>query len=279
MVVVAILAVTQCTPAIAQSNLLFQHLTVNEGLSQGSVTCILQDSQGFMWFGTQDGLNRYDGYSIRVFKHDPADSTTIGESFIVSITEDKEGTLWIGTVSHNDILNRFDPVTESFTQYPRDSVDLRGARENNVNASYEEPSGVRWSGTIGGGLKRYDPRTGTTRVFKHDPSDPGSLTSDNVHSVYGDRLGTIWVGTREGLEQFNRETESFIHWKHDPSDPKSLSSNWIWPIYEDRSGILWVGTLGGGLNRFDRATGTFIHYRNKETDPMTCIRSTRIVLG
>ena len=266
-VVVAILAVTQCIPASAQTNLLFQHLTVNDGLSQGSVTCIFQDRQGFMWFGTQDGLNRYDGYAIKVFKNDPADSTTIGESFVVSITEDRDGTLWIGTVSQRDILNRFDPLTETFTQHPRDSVDLRGARENNVNASYEEPSGVRWSGTIGGGVKRFDPRTGTTETFKNDPSDSKSLISNNVYSVYGDRSGTIWVGTREGLEQFNRETESFIHWRHDESDPKSLSSNWVWPIFEDRAGVLWVGTFRGGLNRFDRSTGTFTHYRSKETDP------------
>ena len=193
----------------AQKNILFDHLTSVDGLSQGSVTCILQDRQGFMWFGTQDGLNRYDGYTMKIFKSDPEDSTSLGENFIVSLTEDRSGVLWIGTVSHPEILSRYDPLTESFAEYARDSVDLSGAHENNVNTTYEEPSGVRWSGSIGGGVTRFDPTIGAKTVFKHDPDDPGSLTSDNVYCVYGDRSGTIWVGTREGLEQYNRETESF----------------------------------------------------------------------
>ncbi|MGB5875044.1 MAG: two-component regulator propeller domain-containing protein, partial [Bacteroidota bacterium] len=98
-------------------------------------------------------------------------------------------------------------------------------------------------------------------------SDPNSLISDNVYCIHGDHTGTIWVATREGLERFNRETESFIHYRHDESDPTSLSNNWVWPIVEDRSGVLWVGTFRGGLNRFDRATETFARYKNKESDP------------
>ena len=264
---VTVVTIVLCLNANAQRKLLFEHLTVKEGLSQGSVTCILQDRLGFMWFGTQDGLNRYNGYTVRVFRHNPADPKSLHENFITSIIEDRNGTLWVGTVGGEGELNRFDPLTETFTQYRRDSVDLTGSREGSANSTYEEPSGVRWWGRIGGGVTRLDTRTGTKRVFKHDPSDPGSLIDNNVYSVYGDRSGTIWIGTRGGLDRFDRETESFFHYRHDDANPKTLASDWVWPIFEDRSGVLWVGTYGGGLHRFDRASGTFTQYRHNEANP------------
>jgi ligand-binding sensor domain-containing protein/serine phosphatase RsbU (regulator of sigma subunit) len=265
--ITAVVAVVSCYTASAQKKMLFEHLTVKEGLSQGSVTCILQDRQGFMWFGTQDGLNRYNGYTLKVFRHDPADPKSLSENFITSIIEDRNGALWVATVGREDALNRFEPLTETFARYPRDSVDLRGALEGSANSSYEEPSGVRWWGKIGGGVTRFDPKTGAKRSFKHDPSDSKSLIDNNVYSVYGDRSGTLWIGTREGLDRFDRETESFVHYRHDDANPMSLGSNWVWPIFEDRSGVLWVGTFGGGLNRFDRAAGTFTRFKHSETDP------------
>ena len=85
--------------APAQRHPLFEHVSVNEGLSQGSVTCILQDRLGFMWFGTQDGLNRFDGYSIRVYRNAPEDTTSLAENFVTMLIEDRDGTLWVATVS------------------------------------------------------------------------------------------------------------------------------------------------------------------------------------
>ncbi|MBP1656202.1 MAG: signal transduction histidine kinase [Bacteroidetes bacterium] len=256
------------TPSSArtQESIQFRHLTVNQGLSQGSVICILQDSFGFLWFGTQDGLNRYDGYEITIFKHDPADSSTLIDNFVITLAEDSSGTLWIGTLNKPQNLSRFDRTTETFAHTHRDSVDLRSARVGSAFTSYEDPSGVRWSGAIGEGVTRFDRRTGKTTVFKHDPSNPSSLLDDRVYSVFGDRSGTIWVGTREGLERFDPETETFIHYRHDKNNPASLSDNWVWPILEDRAGALWVGTYRGGLNRFDRVTGTFTRFRHEETD-------------
>jgi ligand-binding sensor domain-containing protein len=101
---------------------MFRHLTVNQGLSQGSVVSILQDSQGFMWFGTQDGLNRFNGYDFTVFKHSPADSATLNDNFVVTLAEDSNKTFWAITLNNPQVLNRFDPVTETFSQIPSDSV-------------------------------------------------------------------------------------------------------------------------------------------------------------
>src|SRR5512140_2570514 len=93
--------------AFAQRSVLFQHLTVKEGLSQGSVICVFQDSKGFMWFGTQDGLNRFDGYECKIYKHDQANPKTISDNFVLFIAEDSAHTLWFGTLNNPDVLNRF----------------------------------------------------------------------------------------------------------------------------------------------------------------------------
>lgn len=252
---------------LAQPTVEFDHLSVKQGLSQSAVMCIFQDSQGFMWFGTQDGLNRYDGYKFTVFKHDPTNPRSLSYNLILSIHEGPKGTLWIGTADNPKVVNRFDRLTESFTQWPSDSVDLNNALGSSVQATYIDSYGTRWFGSIGGGLTRVETETGNKTTYKHDPSNPKSLIDNRVYYVYGDRTGTIWVGTREGLDRFDRQTETFIHYRHDDSDPNSLSDNWVWPIYEDRDGILWVGTKHGGLNRLDRTRGTFAHYRYSSSDP------------
>jgi ligand-binding sensor domain-containing protein/serine phosphatase RsbU (regulator of sigma subunit) len=251
----------------AQRTLRFEHLTVKQGLSQGSVICILQDRQGFLWFGTQDGLNRYDGYGCTVFRHDPADSTTLTESFIVSMAETPDGTLWFTSLNTPELLNRYNPLTESFTRVPRAGVDLSQARIGAARPAYFSPSGELWTGSIGSGLTRRNVHTGASHAYTHSPSDPGSIADNRVYSVVGDRAGRIWIGTRDGLDCLPPGKETFIHYRPDPKNPHSLSDNWVWPVLEDRDGVLWVGTFRGGLNRFDPVTGTFTHFRHDETDP------------
>ncbi len=250
----------------SEEALMFRHLTVEQGLSQGSVVSILQDSSGFMWFGTQDGLNRFDGYTFTIFRHSPADPKSLSDNFITTIAEDSNRTLWVGTLDNPDVLNRFDRATETFSQVPKDSVDLRFAHVGSVFSTYEDPSGVRWSGSVGGGVTRLNRRSGKSTVFKNDPKNANSLAADKVYSVYGDRKGTIWIGTREGLDRFDPNAESFVHYKYDEKNPNSLSDNWVWPILEDRKGMLWFGAFGGGLNRFDPATETFTRFRHNESN-------------
>jgi ligand-binding sensor domain-containing protein/serine phosphatase RsbU (regulator of sigma subunit) len=258
-------------PGLSQQGIVFQHLTVEQGLSQGSVVCTFQDHLGFIWFGTQEGLNRYDGYRFTVFKHTPGDSTSLNGSFVITIAEDSSGTLYVGTLGKTDEWNRFDRRTETFSIVPGGNLDIAKARLSSVYQSYEDPAGVRWSGTTGGGLTRLDRRTGKSTNFRHDPANPGSLLDNRVYSVFGDRTGTIWVGTREGLERFDPRTETFVHYRHDEKNPASLSDNWVWPIIEDRSGALWVGTFRAGLNRFDRATESFTRFKHNEANPRTLV--------
>ncbi|MCB0293426.1 MAG: histidine kinase, partial [Calditrichaeota bacterium] len=138
--------------AWAQSgNIRFDRISIEDGLSQSTIYAILQDRQGFMWFGTQDGLNKFDGYRFTVYKNDPDDLTTIADNFIRAIYEDHDGNLWIGT---NGGLNRFDPNTETFTRFQHDPNDPHSLSDDIVRAIYEDEAGVMWLGTGNGGLNK-----------------------------------------------------------------------------------------------------------------------------
>ena len=147
------------------SDLKFTHLTTNDGLSQGYVVDILQDRRGFMWFATRDGLNRYDGYTFVVYKHDPNDPGSLSSNFIQDLMEDDHGNLWVAT---NTGVNRFDPATERFTRYlhdPNNPDTLGGA---SVKSIAEDSRGYLWFGTEDSGLDKLDPRTGTFTHYRND---------------------------------------------------------------------------------------------------------------
>jgi ligand-binding sensor domain-containing protein/serine phosphatase RsbU (regulator of sigma subunit) len=250
----------------AQNYISFKHLTVEDGLSQSAVTCIFQDSHGFMWFGTQDGLNRYDGYSFKVFKNNPSDSTSLSDNFIFSIYEDNVRTLYIQTQSGN--FQKYNPRSESFTLLSKDSIDVTEFKVSSVDAFLNEP-GISWVGSLGAGtgLKRTNLKTGEVTQFKNNPSDPSSISNDKVYSVYRDRSGNLWVGTSNGLDKLDEKTGKFTHYRNNPSDPNSLSHNWVWPIFEDSRGNLWIGTVQGGLNKFDPQTKSFTSYQSDPSNP------------
>ena len=251
----------------AQSDVIFNHLTIDDGLSQSSVTCILQDENGFMWFGTQDGLNRFDGYNFKIFKNNPGDSSSLTNNFIFSIIEDQFGILYIETQGGD--FHLYNPRSESFQAMNRDQIDFEKAKVSTVGALLYETNGIKWVGGLskGTGLERIDTKSGKSKVFKHDPSDPSSLGDDKVYSVFRDRTGNLWVGTFNGLDRLDELTGKFIHYRNNPSDPTSLSDNWVWPICEDSRGYLWVGTVRSGLCVFDPASNSFYNYKNDSSDP------------
>ena len=254
---------TQQKQSKRDTSIKFEQISLEQGLSQSVVLSILQDSRGFLWFGTQDGLSRYDGYEFVIYKHDPEHENSLSDNFISVIVEDDRGYLWIGTNSGG--LNRFDPVTGQFNHYIHDSDDPNSLSANSVQVVYSDQDGRLWVGTTGGGLNRFDPTTGEFTHFKNDPDNPDSLIDDNVETIYQDREGVLWVGTHSGMVRFDRQTESFHHYINDPDDPKSLINDEVMAIFEDQSGTLWVGT-NGGLERFDRENGQFIHFQNDSED-------------
>lgn len=250
----------------AQGRISFNHITIKDGLSQSMVTCIFQDNKGFMWFGTQDGLNRFDGYNIKVFKNNPLEPNSLSENFIYAIYGDEKGHLYIET--QGGVFQRYNPLTETFAVVSKDSFDIEDTESNTFGAYLEEKK-YRW---IGGqanevGLIVINKESDDTTHYRHEPTDPSSLSSDRVYSIFRDRSGNLWVGTFKGLDKLDEKSGKFIHYQNDPDDPTTISDNYIWSIYEDSRGLLWVGTYRGGLNLFDPDKETFYHYANVKSDP------------
>lgn len=247
---------------------LFEHISIEQGLSQSIVEGISQDRTGFMWFITEDGLNRYDGYSFRVFKHDPNDPGSLAYNELKAICVDRLGTIWVGTFYRG--LSRFDREKEQFTHFTHDPNNPRSLSSDIVRAILEDHSGELWVGTTGGGLNRLVRTTGEFVRYRHDPRNPSSLGHDDVRALAADSTGTIWVGTQGGgLNRLDPATGTFTRYLHRPGDPRSLSHNDVRALCLDRRGDLWVGTYGGGLNRLDPATGTFTSYRNDSRNPFS----------
>ncbi len=266
----------------------FQHLTVEDGLPEKNVYRILQDRLGFMWFGTSNGLVRYDGYSFTTYRPDPEDPHSLSGRLVLSLCEDHVGELWIGTFGGG--LNRYDRERDRFISYRHDPQDPTSLSFDAVGAIYEDREGVLWIGTGntevatgGGGLNRLNRPTGTFTRWEHDPDNPASLSYEAVSAILEDRDGELWVATAGGgLNRFDRQTGTFEHLRHDPADPASLSADHLTVLHQDRDGRLWIGTWAAGLNRFDRRTGTFTRYRHDPADPTSlhhdlifCLREDR----
>jgi PAS domain S-box-containing protein len=241
----------------------FEHLTIQEGLSQNAGLVIMQDQQGYLWIGTQDGLNRYDGHGFTVFKHDPQNASSISHNSILSLTEDQQGQLWIGTWGGG--LNRYDPITQTFVRYLANPNDPSTLSSDIVTSIREDSAGTLWVGTLGG-LHRFDPSTDSFIRYQHDPNDPESLSSNAISVIFEDTLGQLWIGTGAigiegaGLNRFDPSTGKAVRYQHSEADPRSLSSNNIAAIYEAPDGTFWIATggfslHGGGLNQFDPRTG------------------------
>ncbi|MGQ4650070.1 two-component regulator propeller domain-containing protein [Lyngbya aestuarii] len=249
-----------------ETDIQFEHITVDQGLSQSSGLCILQDAQGFMWFGTQTGLNRYDGYKFTVYKYDKLDLHSLSDNWISAIYEDQFGILWVGTDGGG--LNKFNRETEQFTGYIYEPDNPNSLGANRVLSIYEDQFGTLWVGTDGGGLNKFNRETEQFTRYTNNSNDPDSLSNDSVSSIYEDQSGTLWLGTRGGgVNKFDRETDKFSHYQHNPNDSNSLSNDQVLSIYEDHSGLLWIGTNGGGLNKFERETGQFTHYKHDPKNP------------
>lgn len=253
-----------------QSSLKFERISLDQGLSQSIVQVIHKDRKGFMWFGTQSGLNKYDGYKFIEYKTNPFDSTRISNSNISAIYEDHNGNLWIGTVGGG--LNRFDREREIFTSYIHDPADSTSLGEHIVPAVFEDSQKNIWVVTSAGGVDRLNRDTGKFKRYRYHEDDPNTLCHDNLTSGFEDQTGTIWIGTLSGLNKYNREQDNFTRYQPSKANPNSLSYDEVTFIYESpkEPGILWISTgelqnlsEGGGLNRFDVKTQKFTHYNLK----------------
>ncbi|OQY45616.1 MAG: hypothetical protein B6242_09890 [Anaerolineaceae bacterium 4572_78] len=243
----------------------FHHLALEQDLSQSTVYAVLQDSRGFMWFGTDNGLSRFDGYDFITYRNDHADPHSVGANFISTIFEDSQGELWFGVFGGG--LSHFDCKTEKFTNYLPDPDDSNSLSNDSVQVIYEDKHGIFWLGTFGGGLNRFDRETGTFDHYQHDLNDETSISDDIVWTIYQDENDIFWIGTWHGLNRFDPETGIFKQYLHDPNNPNSLSNDGILSFYADDDGRFWLGTSGGGVNVFEPKTEIFSYYQHDPDNP------------
>lgn len=227
------------------------NFNVHHGLSQSSVTCFMKDNRGFLWIGTQDGLNRFDGYEFKTFKHSSSDTNSLSHNYINDIIESEDGYFWIAT---NYGLNRYNPINGNFEVFLADS-SRDGIPENPVFNLYQDDRGFIWIKTMNY-ITRYSPESGEFSKFRHFTEDSNFDEGDNNFAILKDHTGKLWMGTKDGLNYFNDTLERFTRYQ---SDTGSLSNNTIHDIYEDTSGTLWIGT-DKGLNKYNRTTGEFSRY-------------------
>ncbi len=236
----------------------FDHISIEQGLSQSTVGCILQDHKGFMWFGTEDGLNKYNGYTFTTFRHNPEDPNSISSNSIQCLHEDGRGMIWIGTIGGG--LNKYDPQTDEFTHYMHDPANVYSLISDQVLSIFEDRAGVLWVGTDAG-LEQFDETMERFTHLQHNPHDARSLSEGSVLAINEDQEGTLWVATsRGGLDRFDAQDRKFDHYRYRADDPYSISSNNVTAVLEDSQGILWAGTADGGLNRLDPELGGFVRY-------------------
>jgi signal transduction histidine kinase/ligand-binding sensor domain-containing protein len=293
-------------PVIEGDDLRFKRLSTSDGLSQTRAAQIIQDDQGFIWFGTQYGINRYDGSEFKVFVHDPRNPNSLCGTYVHSLFKDASGMLWIGC---NQLVDRFDPRTETFVHY---RVDPGAADNQNMTVFHisQDREGLLWLST-NNGLHSLDPRTGASRHFRSTPGRLDGLSTNDIKWTGEDRSGSFWVGDRDGLDEFDRRTGTvLLHlpvpdllqvsffedragrfwitqvngnglWLFDRSkhvlipysfyehNPPPGNYTGVTGIVEDQNGHLWLGSPGVGLLRFEPENGRFVRYRNRPHDPQS----------
>lgn len=228
------------------SQMKFEHINIDQGLSQASINYICQDNDGFMWFCTEDGLNKYDGYNLTIYKHDPLNPNSLSDNFIYSILQDRDGMMWIGT--NGGGLNKYDPLNETFIHYKNDPTDITSLGSDFVLNGFEDKNGILWFATTNG-LSRFDKITNRFFNYRHDSSDSSGINDNVIYNLFEDSQNRFWILTAAGLNQLDRKTNHFIHY---PNSPEFTIS-----IAEETSNRIWIGTAYDGLYEFDPITNSF----------------------
>ncbi len=302
----AVCLLAACVGARASdAPLILKHLTTSDGLPQGTVFATLQDSQGFVWLATEDGLVRYDGHELFRYAYSRTARGGLPGNYIEAIVEDAHHDLWIAIKDGG--LARWQRATDSFVVYRHDPKNDSSLASNAVHTLLVDAGNRIWVGTFDAGVDVLDPASGRIEHLRHDAGDPSSLVDDHVNAFCLDRSGALWVGTEAGLDRWQPEHHAFLHlrsaagaghvsrvlqdssgalWvgtfdaglyrfdgegnrlqtlRHDPANPASLADDDVRAVLEDQAGHLWVGTAAG-LDMLNRATGQFSHYRHDPSD-------------
>lgn len=255
----------------AQTQSHFSHLTTDKGLSQSSVFSIVQDKIGFMWFATEDGLNRFDGNKFIVYRNKPDDSTSIPDLGIRKVFKDKSGELWVLTLRGR--LSRFIQQKNNFKRY-----SLSPDKNENlikIITLAEDAQGNLWAASSKCEFFFYNPEKDHFELYELGDTLKKKFESLHVQCMLGDSDGTLWIGTWEGLINLNTTTQKYS-WYKNSSNPNSLGGNLVFNLVEDHSGNIWIASANGGVSVFNKSTSSFKVYKNNP-ERKNSLSSNRIV--
>lgn len=254
--------------SVAKPSIAFKKYTVKDGLSHNYVRGILQDSEGFIWIATEDGLNKFNSYTFQVYKYIPGDSSSITNHPIMALEEDRDHNVWIGTWGggiyiYNRKLDNFSRIQNIGEKSKNNSLG-----SNYIFDLFRDSKGRMWAGTSGGGIMLINQDTNVHTHFIHSPKNQKSLSHNRVMSITEDQDGKLWLGTfGGGVNQFDPETGIFNRYIHQDNDRQSLSHNDAYVVFCDSKQRLWVGTWDSGLNLMEKNTGKFTHFRYEPDNP------------
>ncbi len=261
-----LVSITLSTLSMAQiEKTRFEQITMEDGLSSFRVLDVARDREGFMWFGTFEGLDRYDGYKVVSYRHNLKDSLSISQGPVTSLLIDSRGVLWAGT--RDGVLNRFDPKEETFVRYP--------ISQRRITCMTEDNRGVLWVGTFGEGIYTLDlgrdgdqKQPGSSSIyggFRNNAADPHSLQSDSVRTLVPNHEGNIWIGTETGLDLFDHRERAFFRFNDVFGVASDIPMNPVRAILLENDDSFWIGT-NSGLVHFNPEGRKFTHYQTISQD-------------
>ncbi len=281
----------------------FKYLTADEGLAHNLVYNFLQDKEGLMWIATPEGLNRYDGYKVKIYAHDPKNPQSLPHSLAVYLYEDKAGELWVGTAAkgiskYNRQKDHFISYNQGIDVFVREmcqdeqgnywavgdnffgTLDSKTGTFNNLITKYFKEKrdysfkyiislgkGAFYIGDWSKGLIHIDTKTGKVKEYGAEVNGKFELGKVLFQGMYLDKEGILWIATKEGgLTKFDPQNEQFAFYKYDENNPQSLSSNRLLAMQENGD-ELWLATENAGVSIFDKKIGIFTNYKNDPTNP------------
>ncbi|MEM0992490.1 MAG: two-component regulator propeller domain-containing protein [Bacteroidota bacterium] len=251
------------TNIAAQESVSFQHLSTEDGLSQVSVFAIAQDSAGFMWFGTRNGLNKFDGYQFRVYQKTATENSIVSNDIRSLYVDPKTKHLWVGTALG---LSQYDISNDRFSNYLHEPTDDQTISGNFINHLLRDSKGRLWIATTTG-LSLYEDEKQTFQRFFTNENTTENCRSCNVQFLLEDAAKQLWIGTRNGLYRMIESDEhSFDFERIDQSQQLALSATDIQSMAEDSNGNLWIGTFEDGINYWNRKKGSVTAYRYQKDE-------------
>jgi len=234
----------------------FRRLTISDGLSHDNVYTIIQDQTGFMWLGTQNGLDKYNGYSFTSFFHDPQDSCSLVSANFGKLMEDSKGRIWLCT--YRGGLSCFTPSENKIVHFSHDEIDSKSLSSNLVRDIAEDVNGGIWVATSRGGLHLFSEDEMNFTRFHHAENNDNTIADNDAITVVADKKGFVWVGTSNGLSRVDINTLKINTYRYEAGNPLSLGLSSIQSLFVDSNNTLWVGTKGAGAYKFTPSDDSFL---------------------